>query len=459
MGLTADGEHTLSSESLALIAPYGPLRIGVSIHPWRQATFLDAARNMNTNSGAAQLGQIVTNTTAPRSIKFWEGGSQRLTLPQTGAFVTYSNGPLDAGIVWELFQEHQNPNIQSGSTGGSFPGGHLTTPTVDEVVEDGIAYAKYNNGRFFFNAELGWWRWNVRYQPGNTQVEGPGAALGLGSIFQPVNNEGWQFATEIGALCGPSKVSLLYATIPGPDRRNGIWLSRSSWNDIAYGNVPCNVMLFLPYSYLLNYQYASGLNFRNALGEGGMTDSTSLGARLDYAVAANLNWYGSFFWAWRNSGAWPWGVLTIDQGSIPLGGGFNGSNAVQVFGIDVQGGPAPQNLATIPVGSKCPNIPDNNLGYELTTGIDWKLLEGLTMNMRAAFWQPGEWFKFACLDKSVVTAPTPLNALGLGTLGNAHTGLLPAVGDGAAIGSSWGVNPGKAIDPIWAFTGSLNVDF
>ncbi|MGO9119162.1 MAG: hypothetical protein ACLQPD_16340 [Desulfomonilaceae bacterium] len=449
MGLTADGEHTLSSESLALIAPYGPLRIGVSIHPWRQATFLDAARNINTNTGVGQLGQIVTNTTAPRSIKFWEGGSQRLTLPQTGGFVTYSNGPLDAGIVWELFQEHQDPNIQSTKVAGA-----VGAPTVDEVVEDGIAYVKYNNGRFFFNSEIGWWRWNTRFQPGanavlpEVPVVGPNG-VGIGSIYQPVNNEGWQFATELGALCGPSKLSLLYSWIPGPDRRQGIWMSRSSWNDIAYGNVPCNVMLFLPYSYLMTYQYASGLNFRNALGEGGLTDATGVGARLDYAVAANLNWYGSFFWAWRNSGAWPWGVLTIDQGTTGAAPnvGINGANAVQVYGIDVQGGAAPQNGGV--AGNFAPNIPDNNLGYELTTGIDWKLLEGLTMNMRAAFWQPGEWFKFACLDRSQVATTH--------AMGNTHIGLNSIAGEGIIAG--FGINPSRSIDPIWAFTGSLNVDF
>jgi len=175
MGLAADGEHTLSSESLALVAPYGPLRIGVACHPWRLGTFIDSLRNMNTNTGAAALGQVVTNTTAPRSIKFWEGGEQRLLLPQTGAFVTYSNGPLDAGIIYEMWQEHQNPNIQPTFAN------HMTAPSIDEVLEDGIAYVKYNNGRFFFNAELGWWRWNARFQKGNLGVEGPVAALGLGS--------------------------------------------------------------------------------------------------------------------------------------------------------------------------------------------------------------------------------------------------------------------------------------
>ena len=220
------------------------------------------------------------------------------------------------------------------------------TPTVDEVVEDGIVHV--NTTTAGSSLTLKWVGGDGMLASSRSfAVEGPGAALGLGSIFQPVNNEGWQFATEIGALCGPGKLSMIGSTIPGPDRRQGIWLSRSSWNDIAYGNVPCNVMLFLPYSYLMNYQYASGLNFRNALGEGGMTDSTSVGARLDYAVAANLNWYGSFFWAWRNSGAWPWQVLTIDQGTTAVAGapvpGINGANAVQVYGIDVQGGAAPQN--------------------------------------------------------------------------------------------------------------------
>ena len=196
----------------------------------------------------------------------------------------------------------------------------------------------------------------------------------------------------------------------------------------------------------MTYTYGSGLNFRNSLGEGGLTDASVVATRLDYAVAANLNWYGSFIWAWRNGG-WPWGVLTIDQGSVGAAGGINGLNAVQVFGINVQGGPALQNGT---VGF-APNIPDNNLGYELTTGVDWKLLEGLTMNLRGAYWQPGEWFKFACLDRSVVT--TTLAGLGV-ALPNGHNALAPVGGP-----FGFGVNPGKSIDPIWAFNGQLNVDF
>jgi len=456
MGMNADGEHTLSSESFALVAPYGPLRIGAACHPWRQGVFIDNTRNLaggvagNSATAAAifagggGLGTGATNTSGTSYPKFWDASGQRLQLPQVGMFVTYSNGPLDAGVIYEHWQNHQGPE----SAGTQLA--QLTNVTTDEQYEDGMAYVKYNNGRFFFNAEVGWWRWNTRFQkpailPAGVGNEGGVAAMpGLGSIYQPVNNEGWNFASEIGALCGPGKVSAIYAFSPGPDRRQGIWISRSEWNDIAYGNVPCNVMLFLPYSYLMTYQYATGLNFRNSLGEGGLTDATGVGARLDYAVAANLNWYGSFFWAWRNSGAWPWGTLTIDAGAAAT---LNGMNAVQVFGINVQGGPAPQNTGAI----RAPNIPDNNLGWEFTTGVDWKLLEGLTMNLRGAFWQPGEWFKFACIDRQI--AQTTI------LLPSGHLALRPFQPDGTEIGAGFGINPAKTIDPIWAFTGSLNVDF
>ena len=114
---------------------------------------------------------------------------------------------------------------------------------------------------------------------------------------------------------------------------------------------------------------------------------------------------------------------------------------------------APQNLFAI--GAGAPNIPDNELGWEVTSGIDWKLLEGLTFKFRAAYWQPGKWFSYACIDRNIATA----------YIGSYWTGtsvapvILPAVGDGAVIGSAWGVNPSRSIDGIWGFTGQLLVEF
>jgi hypothetical protein len=312
---------------------------------------------------------------------------------------------------------------------------------------------KYNNGRFFFNAELAWNRWDNRFQLPIIPQATNQAVAGLGSPYQPVYNEDWDWGSEFGFLCGPSKLSFLYAYFMGPDRRQGIWTSHNSFGFIANANVSNNYALFYPYSYLLGFTYASGLNFRNALGEGGFTDATVVASRLDYAVAANLNWYGSFLWAWRNSGGWPFGVLTIQE-TIAAGAPLASTNLVNWFGLQAGLGPfaagAPQNIPA-GIGTRAPNIPDNNLGWELTTGVDWKLLEGLTMNMRAAYWQPGEWFKFACVDRSLIA--------GAAAASNAAGVLIPTLGDGAAIGSSWAVNPGKSIDPIWAFHGELNVDF
>lgn len=42
---------------------------------------------------------------------------------------------------------------------------------------------------------------------------------------------------------------------------------------------------------------------------------------------------------------------------------------------------------------------------------------------------------------------------------NGITLLRPNFADGLAIGSEWGVNPGKAIDPIWGIQAALLVDF
>jgi hypothetical protein len=111
---------------------------------------------------------------------------------------------------------------------------------------------------------------------------------------------------------------------------------------------------------------------------------------------------------------------------------------------------APQNQGP----NFAPNIPNNSLGWELGVGADWKLLEGLTLRMRGAYWKVGDWFKFACIDKAVANhwsldpLPSPVIVIPV-----------PVPGDGAAIGSGWGINPAKSIDPIWMFQSVMSVDF
>jgi hypothetical protein len=181
----------------------------------------------------------------------------------------------------------------------------------------------------------------------------------------------------------------------------------------------------------MGYQYGAGLNAVNWNGEGYMTDASSWGARLDYAVAANLNVYGTFFYATRVSKGWGWASLVPSfQNNVTLLG-TNNFNATQNLLIN-----------------GAPSIPDDSLGWEITAGVDWNLLEALTLKARAAYWEPGTWFKYACVDKTLVTFNTAT-----------FTVPSPQQSDGAAIGSSWGVNPNRSIDPIWGFQSYLIYDF
>ncbi|HMK33807.1 MAG TPA: hypothetical protein VK463_01985, partial [Desulfomonilaceae bacterium] len=65
-----------------------------------------------------------------------------------------------------------------------------------------------------------------------------------------------------------------------------------------------------------------------------------------------------------------------------------------------------------------------------------------------------------CVDRRVVTGLQPLGPAGaVAATAAANTWLVPQVGDGAQFGGGFGVNPGRAIDAIWAFNGSMVIDF
>jgi hypothetical protein len=122
-------------------------------------------------------------------------------------------------------------------------------------------------------------------------------------------------------------------------------------------------------------------------GNGYLRDASALAARLDYAVAANLNVYGSLFYANRTSNGYSWGCIGPNAGATagPFTHAANGN-------LDL-------NLNRYPAS---PNIPDTALGYEVDTGFDWKLLEHWVLGVVVGYWQPGKWFSYACIDRSVV---------------------------------------------------------
>ena len=244
--------------------------------------------------------------------------------------------------------------------------------------------------------------------------------------------ENWRAVAEGGFICGPAKLALLYGWAAGPDRRAGRQIDRTGLvtgagrsNNIRQASSFSNTGLYRPYSLLMVYSYGLGTHINGDTGNGYVEDASTYAARLDYAVASNLNAYASFFWADRVSqSGYGWGfikpVLPAASNGFPAG-------TVALF-HDVNSFGAP-------------SIPDTNLGYEFGAGVDWKLLEGLLLNVSTAYWQPGQWFSWACVDKSVPNWATTAAA----TSGN--NPLL------------WHVNPNKQIDPIFGIELKVTGDF
>ena len=159
--------------------------------------------------------------------------------------------------------------------------------------------------------------------------------------------------------------------------------------------------VFRPYSYLFSYDYGSGVNAYNPSRDGFVRDALVIAVRLDYAAAANLNAYGSVFYARRTSSGYGWGCIA------PHDSFFDGMPNDGNIGFSVNGRP----------GS--PNIPDNELGYEIDAGFEWKLLEGWSANVLMGYWQPGKWFSYACIDRSVPNWNLP-GAANFGTRPDRH---------------------------------------
>jgi len=409
MGLSWDGEDNRSSETLSLFADYGPFRIGLAGYTARGG-FENYFNDYHDKNGLRKY--------------------------DVGPTFTYRNGPLDIGFTCTWVLRHRGAE-RVLAVAGTASGTKGATGSRDREDFYGGVYIKYNNGRFFWNSEFDW------YDRRETNVSTyPFVTLG-GVPYYYVKNytQEYRVAAETGCLAGPAKVSLLYAWLSGADRRNGTVFginqgynanpfSNSStsltaidgnglpqaprWDDTSLSNTG----MFRPYSYLMVYNYGLGAFINADTGNGYAQDASCWGARVDYAVAANLNVYASFFKANRVGNGYGWGFL------VPSAEVLNSQNPQglvrQSFKFGITGG---FNF----LGDPAPNIPDNDLGYELGLGFDWKLLEGLKVSFTSGWWQPGNWFKFACVDKAT----------------NANWA------SGWASTNNFGINPDRAIDPIF----------
>jgi hypothetical protein len=415
MGMYYNGEESRSSESLALATNYGPFRFVISFYPSRR---IDDTSNYSTAAPLAQNLGYFNQDGDKNNGRWWD-----TTIPS----ITYRSGDLDAGILWNPVRFHKG-----GEGIINTPGNRARVAYQDRAEQYGTAYVKYNNGRFFFNSEVDW------YQRINNNRRRASASPTAGPDFAGSRNtylENWRFATELGVLCGPSKLALLYAWAAGADRRRGAQIDRTGLvtNAGRASSSFSNTGLFRPYSYLAVYSYGLGTHINADTNNGYVEDASIWAARLDYAVASNLNVYGSFLWADRVSkSGWGWGFIR------PVATTASADGNVQ---------PGALVLTRDNARTGAPSIPDTNLGWEIDSGFDWKLLEGLVINATFAYWQPGNWYKFACVDKSVPNWATVTG------------GAVPALGGGNTNPALWGINPARSIDAIWGLELIVRADF
>lgn len=337
--------------------------------------------------------------------------------------MSYSNGGLDVGglvranIYRNIHALPQGPGTLRDDQTNAWPRRFLLayrnpqTDGADEILIPvygdaslitGTLYGKWTNGRTFLNAEYAQQWLNVTRQGG-----------------RPITGHPQSWMLELGAFAGPAKITLAHHYRSGHDRqggildvasttgangrggRNGTTQVGDTWHEwISFSGSPTPMK---PYAYLLP-MYGGGNNAYDPCGLPTFTDWGSYAARFDYAAASNLNLWASYAYARRssNTGSW-WGQYT--------------------GGIDTQ---ATRLQST-------PNVPNNSLGEEIGIGAEWKLLENVTWNTRAAYWKPGPWFKHAYTDYSTI------------------------VND--QYGAGVRINPDRKIDPIFGIQTGIDVQF
>jgi hypothetical protein len=412
LGLIIDSLEN-SAESVTLGIPFGPFSFGAQYYPWgpgRAGTYpLKTDR-----SGAAQPHFSFL-------VKYSAGNIA------TETYVEYTNG--HKGLESELYGPIQpaDPALQT-----PFPMGPVFA--VDASLFFGFTNIKYFNGRFFFNAEVGFhneiWRQSGLGVVNSAHL--PPAPPSPPYLPQTRYWELWAGMIECGVMAGPAKISFLWAYYPGPDRRGGKLIDRQP-TVVPLFAAHGGVNLYLPYSLLLGYDYGSGNgSITRSSDHGFITDASTYGARLDYALAANLNAYATFLYASRISQGYGWGWIRPDPGlnlvSPALQYGNNGNAANN---LDTPNG----NLVDLSFAIGAPNILERDLGYEIGGGIDWKLIEGYTLGARVAYWKPGAWFKYACVDRRQPNWDIPDST------------------------NMWGINPNREIAPIFGTRVTVQVDF
>jgi hypothetical protein len=396
LGLHYNGSYNNTTEGVALVAPYGPFRISFAVRPF----WPDPPNSQIGQRRFADNPNIRLAPSFPYYNLFDKSGIMQLA---TRFFATYQAGPVDAGLFiawqrWHAGPEAKNATITSPPNPG--PDGYQWFYPYNLDQYHGTVYLKYNDGRFFFNTEWAWWYETDAVQRSLTRPSKPIQSPGLRFSI-----ESWRYMFEFGAYSGPAKVSLFYAFMPGPDRRNGRLLDKQPYfqspGQGAYG-------VFRPYSYLLGYAYGSGVNAFDLNLNGYINAAEVAATRIDYAIASNLNVFGSLLYARRSSHGYSRGYVrpALASSVTPVvnapGTGF--ANIVKWTPYilhQANDGSATDEIPPDPAYPGALAIDSLDLGWEAGIGFDWELLDRYKLKVLVAYWAPGAWFKGACIDRSV----------------------------------------------------------
>ncbi len=399
------GYSSATTESMLLSAPFGPFDIGLAYYPFRFAGTSGIHSISEAYGDPYNLPEYTrfdgTNTTSVPGQYFSRADGGGTFSRDVLGFIQYQDGASQLGALGSYGSFHIGPEALIDDPANPLQGRLVAQ---DTSIFHGTVFAKYNNSRFFFNAEAAWLYWTDKWNPGANQALPPGVTSKSQYIEQ------WRYAMEFGWMVGPAKLSLFQFWSPGPDRRNGILIDKQSAAFVRHPNYDRqlgNHLLFKPYSWIMARDYGSGLDAYNLSGWGYMRDAFVLAARLDYAVAANLNVCVSFMHADRTSNGYGYGIIGPNAGA----GGF-GNTPDGNININYNRYPA------------SPNIPVRSLGWEVMGRVDWKLIEQWLFTANVSYWQPGDWFGYACIDRSVPGWET-------GTAANLY-----------------GTRPNKIIDPV-----------
>ena len=372
-----------SEEILQFETFTGPLTFGAGFYPWR----LGSPRYWNPEDhNAARVAHVL-------------------------GYLRYGSGCVDTGVGGFYLTFNEGPESERTKEARASLAPSTTTAT------EGWSYFKYSNGSIFFNIEADWYYRTIRRQRsqnglflGASRDRQPIEALipgGGGSRFAPSYIESWRYMTEFGFFSGPTKLSFLLAHMPGPDRRHGIIIDKQPYvqdrDKSAYG-------VFYPYCLLMAKVYRAGVNsFRD------MSASNVVAGLIEYMPASNLSVYASLMYAHRASQGYSWGYIRPNPSRSAFGK------------IDFRQRGSFDNPA--------PTIPDDDLGCEVDLGLRWNLLENWQLHCRGAYWQPGRWFNYACVDKSIPDWDEPSSQ------------------------NNFGVNPNRTIEPIVGFELYLDTKF